>query len=86
MHYDATVGCYLEVSSERGGGIQKLGRVHGHSDRVMRCHPGLNLKVGKMKYGLANWTLALQYVPKDRQNCSRNVLPLEVANLFIAEV
>ena len=45
MHYDTTVGCYLEAPV-KGGGIQKLDCVHGHRDRVTRGYQGLNLNVG----------------------------------------
>ena len=49
MHYDTTVGCYLEALVN-GGGMQQLDSVQGHSDCVMSCHQGLNLKVGKKNY------------------------------------
>ena len=42
-----------------GGGMQQLDRAQGHRDRVTRCHPGQNSKVGKMVYSLGdldpNW-------------------------------
>ena len=52
-HYNKTVGCYIEANV-KDGGIQKFDSIHLHSDSLMSCPPALNLKVGKMNYGLGN--------------------------------
>ena len=48
----------------KGGCIQKLDHMHGHSERVMHCHQGLNLKVDKINYHLgslhAEWAVFLE--------------------------
>ena len=66
MHYDTTVGCDLKAPV-KGGGVQKLDRVHGHHDHVTRGSHGpvLDLKVDK-NYHKMDHSLALtgQYVPK----------------------
>ena len=71
MHYCTTVGWDLEALVNCGG-IQQLDCVQGHSDCVTSCHPGLNLKVGKMNYSLDNldpiWTIC----SKSGQNFSRS--------------
>ena len=61
MHYDTTVGCYLEAPLKCGG-IQQLDRVQGHCDRVTHCQPGLNLKVEKRDPIWALWTPSGQNV------------------------
>ena len=44
MHFDTTVGCYVEAPL-KGGGIQQFDSVQRHSDSVTHCQLGLNLKV-----------------------------------------
>ena len=53
-------------------GIQKLDSVLWHCDHKMHCHPGLNLKVGKMNYGLGNLDPDWAKCSKSGQNFSRN--------------
>ena len=70
MHYDTTVGCDLEAPL-KGGGIQQLDPVQRHRDRVTHCHPGLNLKVGKMKPYLGNQDPIWAIFSKSGLNFSR---------------
>ena len=70
MHHDKTVGCYLEAPV-KGSSIQKLDHVHWHCDWVTCCHPALNLKVGKMNYGLGNQATDWAIRSKSGQNFSR---------------
>ena len=57
-HYDTTVGYDLEVRLKVV--LYRKLTMYWCSDNVTRCHTALNLKVGKMKYGLGNpapdWT------------------------------
>ena len=70
MHYDTTVGCNSEAPL-KGGSIQKLDSVQGHSDSVTHCKPGLNLKVGKMRPHLSTWDPIWAKCSKSGQNFSR---------------
>ena len=74
MHNDTTGGCYLE-EPVKGGSMQQLDSVQGnwHRDLVTHCHPGLNLKVGKMTYRrLGNLDPNWAIFPKSGQNFSRS--------------
>ena len=52
--------------------LQKLDNVHGHSDSVTHCHPGLTLKVGKMNCSLGNLDPDWAIGSKSGQNYSRS--------------
>ena len=66
------VTCYLEAPL-KGGGIQQLDRVQGHtgSDCVTHCQQGLNLKVGKKRPHLGTQDPIWAKCSKRGQNFSR---------------
>ena len=53
MHCNTTVGCNLEALV-KGGSIQKLDSMHGHSEHMTCCQQGMNLKVVKMNKHLGS--------------------------------